>query len=117
MITVRKEQMDALSESMVHGFVRRMVVQLRSRFDATLHAATDDQLAKLVAFGIERAKPYGVVSEGDVSRYLEYMVEYGHDFDKNPRTAWAQSILTAPNTSGSKKMDDLDSFTTFELRK
>jgi hypothetical protein len=116
MFTLRGEQMDAFRESMMRRFEKRAAEQLRSRFAAKLADTNDQELEELVRSGVVKARAYGVVGETDVSRYLEYMVEYGRDFDTSPDTAWAQPILTAPTTTGTEKMKRLGDFTTFELR-
>lgn len=108
--------MNSLSDAMMRSFEQRMRVHLRSAFTSTLANTTDDDLVKLIRTGVSDAERYGIVAESDVSRYLEYMVEYGPDFDRGPKTPWAGRILTTPGALGWKKMDDLDAFTTFELR-
>ena len=111
-MVIRDEQMDALQKSSIDSYAARVAVELRRQFAAKLTGTTDGQLRQLVHQAIGRAEPYGVVSEGDVKRYAEYMVEYGPDFDRNQ---WAQPTLTAA-MSGSEKMDELDSYTTFAMR-
>ena len=68
----------------------------------------------MIRSGLAKARTYGVVNEADVTRYFEYMVEYGADFDT--AAAWAAQILTSPWITGFEKMNELDNFTTFELR-
>ncbi len=111
-MVIRNEQMDALQKSSIDNYAARVAVELRRQFPAKLTGTTNGQLRELVHQAIRRAEPYGVVSEGDVKRYAEYMVEYGPDFDRNQ---WAQPTLTAA-MSGSEKMDELDSYTTFVMR-
>jgi hypothetical protein len=109
---IRAEQMDALRESATETYASRVAGELRQQFPTTLTGTTDSRLKQLVIEAIRRAKAYGVLSEADVKRYTEYMVEYGPNFDANP---WARPILEDAKT-GSEKMDDLDNYTTFELR-
>ena len=115
-MVIRESQMEVMSDSMMRGFEQRMLANLRSRFTSKLAKTSDADIVKLIRKGVDDSRVYGVVAESDVRRYLEYMVEYSPDFDRNPNTPWAQRILTTPGALGWKKMNDLDAFTTFELR-
>jgi hypothetical protein len=108
--------MKVLSEATLRGFEERMRVHLRAAFAQALTKTTDADLLELIRTGITDARRYGIVAEPDAGRYLEYMIEYGPDFDRNPNKPWAARILATPGALGWKKMDDLDAFTTFELR-
>jgi hypothetical protein len=109
---IRKEQMDVLSRFMLGQFENEMIVHLRSRFQSCSQMK-DGDLRTLVRGGVERAGQYEIVKEYDVRRYLEFMVEYGDDFD---RTEWAAQILTNQSLSGTQKMDRIDDYTLFVLR-
>ena len=111
-MVVREQQMGAFRESAIDRYAARVASELRQQFSAKLKGTSDDQLKLLVHDAIRRAKPYGIVSEADVKRFAEYMVEYGPNFEAKQ---WARPILSDAK-SGSEKMDDLDNYTTFELR-
>src|SRR4051812_25743958 len=111
---IREKQMDAFADSMLQQFENKMVAHLRSRFAKQLAATSDGELKAKVHKGIERAESYGVTAKYDVRRYLEYTVEYGPEFDT--ATQWAGPILKAKGLSGDKKMNNLDNYSTFELR-
>ena len=105
--------MNALSESMQQRFENRAIARLRARF-SKLEKTPDDALRTRVRGGTERAATYGIESEFDILRYLEYCEEYGPNFDT--ATAWAPPILQADG-SGTGKMDELDNWTTYRLRR
>jgi|SRR5579859_794763 len=110
---IRQEQIDAFSEPMMRGFENRMATRLRSRFPEKLAGVSDDDLRQLIRAGIEKAQSYNVELDADVSRYLEYITEYGPDFDAR---TWALRVLGDAGLNGSRKMDLLDDVKTFELR-
>jgi hypothetical protein len=110
---IRAEQMDAFSTSMLQQFENQMVAHLRTRFKAKLASTSDDDLHVRVSKGIASAQSHGVVAKYDIRRYLEYTVEYGPAFDT---TEWAKPILTAKEVDGTKKMNNLDGYSTYELR-
>lgn len=116
-MVIRNSQMDAFRESTMDAFEKRAAARLRSRFPARLAETTEDQLRETIRLGVERAKEYEITAESDVLRYLEYMVEYRPDFDEHDETLWAKRILRDRDLTGTQKMDRLDDFTTFELRR
>ena len=116
MLTIRREQLRVLGEVMQRRFEERMLAHLRAEFPAVTRGQTDDDLLALVRRGVASAEPYGVRTEVDVQRYLEYMMIYGPDFDTNPRSAWAGDILRTEGIGGAKKMDWIDDYDLFVSR-
>lgn len=108
MLKMRKQVMKAFRQMMLEQFEDEMVLHLRSAFPKKTEAADDEQLRALVRKGIARADGYEVVLVGDVQRYLEYMVDYGEDFDRDPTVSWAGQILRTDGIDGTEKMDRLD---------
>jgi hypothetical protein len=114
-VIVRKAQFAIFRESATRDFEDRSMAHLRSRFPQKLTPTSEDDLRAFLRSGMAKAGVYGIVNEGDVARYFEYMVEYGADFDTALGSSWAAPILTSLK-SGFEKMNELDDFTTFELR-
>ena len=117
MLVLRSAQFDAFRDSSMGDFELRTVADLRSSFPEKLAPNSDEDLRTLIRYGLERSRVYGVINEDDVTRYFEYMVEYGADFDTAPGTWWAAPILTSPQKTGYEKMNELDDLTTFDLRR
>ena len=113
MLTVRQGQMDTLAESMMRRYEQRVAERLRAQFPAKLDPVSDEDLREHVRTGATKAKGYGITAESDMTRYLEYTVEYGPEFDATP---WARRVLADEKLSGREKMDRLDGYTTYELR-
>jgi len=112
MLVLRNEQIEALRESMRDAFAARVAADLRRQYSDKLRETSDPELRRLVRDAMEQSKLYGVASEADVRRYVEYAVEFGSDFDQS---AWARPVLIGTGT-GTEKMDELDAYATFELR-
>jgi len=112
---IRKEQMQAFSDALEEAFVQRMVRHLRRGFSAQLAAQGlyEADLCPLVRRGISRAKAYGVVCEGALEQYLEYMVLLGLDFDRDKRIPWASELLHRQDTDGGRKMAQIAAHLTF----
>ncbi len=103
---LRKEQLEAFERYMREGFVRRVMAHLRRFFPAQCAELGDQGLREMVHYGIERAGSYGIEAEGDISRYIDLMFEFGRDFDSDLR--WAAEILNDESIeSPSERMDRL----------
>jgi hypothetical protein len=116
LFVLRNAQVEAFRASLMSDFERRAMDDLRSSFPDKLAGSSDDDIRTLIRSGLEKARSYEVVNEADITRYFEYMVEYGVDFDIAPTSAWAAPILTSQLMTGHMKMNGLDDLTTFELR-
>lgn len=116
MFVIRAEQLATLGEVHREQFVQEMVNHWRTNFRQRVGGASDAELRARVVQGMQRGESYGVLTRYDLRRYLEYVITYGDDFDGNPRTAWAGSILAADGLSGTEKMDQIDAHETFVQR-
>jgi hypothetical protein len=105
-MVIRPEQIKALSDHMLRGFVDRMMEHVRSSFPAQTASRGDEELRGTIQTATERAETYGVTDEADVQRYLEFEINYGPNFDD---LDWASAILkkTGP---GAVKMNELDDY-------
>lgn len=112
-MVIRHEQIEAFREPMARDLNRRMCARLRSRFRDPLARTNEEELAQMVNKGIDKSNEYGIKLESDIGRFLDFIVEYGSEFDAKP---WARPILTDANLSGSRKMDIIDDIGTFNLR-
>ena len=73
----------------------------------------DQELLRRIHQGTERAASHGIRNEADVVRYLEYMLIYGDDFDRDPKLPWASKVLQTVGLSGTENMDRIDEYDEF----
>jgi len=73
----------------------------------------DPRLRLTIRDGVKRAQQYGILSEYDVTRFIEYEFKYGEGFEALP---WAAPVLGASNLTGDEKMDRLDAIRVFTIR-
>ncbi len=90
MLTIRDEQMRALSLEM---FERWLQSHLRQYFPRQSARLTDDELHQTVRSGIGKGRRYGFVLEAELCRFTDIMLVMGPDFDSDPRLPWAAAIL------------------------
>lgn len=116
MLVIRKEQISTFSEVQVKRFEERVYKHLQKHWpnecDTLGEAAVRDSIKK----GIERAKNYNIVSERDITRYINVMYTLGHDFDTDNRYPWAAQTLNAASLSSRAKMNQVCELTSTELR-
>ena len=103
MLIIRKEQMGVLED--------RMMVHLQRFFPQQSAALGESGIRETIRYGIERAESYGIVDEGDVSKYLDLMIVFNQDFDTSPETSRAglilnQEFLTDPASKVERLCDE-----------
>lgn len=105
---IRDEQFTELGKSYEKRFVEKMLRHLRAMFTEKLAPQSDDEVRELIRHGIDNAADYEITIEYDVSRFIEYMVTFGEDFDIEEKTYWAGNILNKKENNGTEKMDEMD---------
>src|SRR5580692_10520772 len=93
MLTIRKEQLAVFGPLGKKAFEDHMVAHLKKVFPAQFESFGDPQLRETIQYGTQRAAAYHITSERDVCKYIDLMILYGRDFDKDPNLPWAQSVL------------------------
>jgi hypothetical protein len=101
MLTISREQMHIFSKAPLDQFVDWMLVHLR-KFFPSCRRADDTDLRKVIKHGIERAGSYEIRTRRDVCKYIDLMVTFGLDFDRDKRFPWAESILKRPWSSATR---------------
>ena len=108
MLIMTEEQMSNLSQVPIKQFEQDMFIYLTDNFPEDIKNKSKQELQTLIHNGIEQAEQYQIEYEDDVRRYLEFIVMYAEDFDKNHDTAWAHKILHSEELDGTEKMDLID---------
>jgi hypothetical protein len=98
MLVIRREQMKALSAPKLKAFEDRMLLHLRKFFPGECDALGEEKTRAVIRYGIDRAQGHGFKSGRDISRYLNLIFTFGHDFDKDPDLAWASETLRRVGT-------------------
>jgi hypothetical protein len=93
MLTIRKEQLAVFGPLGKKAFEDRVFSHLKKVFPEQSESLGEPQLRETIQYGAQRAAAYRIISERDVCKYIDLMIVYGRDFDKDPNLPWAQSIL------------------------
>ena len=94
MLTIRKEQVQALSRVTIQEFEKDMLQHLMQFFPDESAAMGDKALRAHIRHAIARAKEYGVTSERDLCKYLNLTMVYGRNFDTDRELEWMRDFLT-----------------------
>jgi len=113
---ISKDQQQAFSDASLHRFEQSMVAHLQWVYPDEAAEMGEPQLRELIRSGVQRGKAYGIVAERDVRRWLECLVGYGRDFDRNPSYSWARAILDQADLTGAEKMQRIGNYELFALR-
>jgi hypothetical protein len=91
MITIRREQLEALGAPFAAQFVDQAVRQIAAQFPEQYAALGERAVRAGVVHGIDRAEQHGFSSDGEVLAYLAMTFLFGHDFDSG--LPWAEAVL------------------------
>ena len=93
MLTIRREQMDALDAQMTTRFIRSAGERCKRRFPDQVprDPAARDTWARV---GTERALAHGFLIAEEVHAYLDCLARFGPDFDRaGGRCPWAERLF------------------------
>lgn len=93
MLIIRKEQKEVLAKAAKNVFEERMLVHLKKFFPKHYEALGEDNTRELITYGIERAATYDIITERDVCKYIDLMISFGLEFDKDDNLPWAVKIF------------------------
>lgn len=97
MLTIRKEQLAVFGPLGKKAFEDRMLEHLNKCFPEQCKALGEPKLRETIQYGTQRAASYLITSERDVCKYIDLMIIYGRDFDKDTNLPWAQAVLQNKN--------------------
>jgi hypothetical protein len=116
-LTIRTEQLAVFAEVETKKFVDRMVIHLKKFFPEQCEVMDESQMGETIRYGIKRAAAYGITIKRDVSKYVDVMVVFGRDFDRDPGLPWARTILADAAADPTVKVNRLYVTATDELEK
>jgi hypothetical protein len=93
MLNIRKEQLAVFGPLGKKAFEDRVVAHIKKVFPERSQSLGEPKLRETIQYGTQRAAAHRIISEHDVCKYIDLMILYSRDFDKDPNLPWAQSIL------------------------
>ena len=93
MLKIRPEQFAVFQKASSEDFQDRMVSHIKQFFPQSMERLGEPGVRDLIRYGIQRSATYQFHLEPDVCNYIDLMVVFGRDFDRDPALPWASSIL------------------------
>ena len=100
MLKIRPEQFAVFQKASSESFQDRMVSHIKQFFPQSMEQLGEPAIRDLIHYGIQRSATYQFRLEPDVCNYIDFMVVFGRDFDRDPALPWASSILNNPSLQG-----------------
>ena len=91
MFKMRREQMDAFREEALREFEDWVAGHVERCLPERWAALGEGGVREVIRLGVERAAEYGIVAERDVCKFVDLMLVFGVDFDRE--RGWAREIL------------------------
>jgi len=92
-MVIHPAQMAAFSQSATERFESRMLEHLNTCFPEQCRAWGEPKVRSTIRYGTERASAYGITAQRDVCRYIDLMVLFGPDFDRDSSLPWLSAVL------------------------
>lgn len=86
--------------------MNRLICHVRALYPSELRNLSDEGLADRIHRAIDRATGYGLRTEYDIARFVEFQAYLGQDFDVE--VPWAAEILRTEGVPGTQRMNRLD---------
>ncbi len=84
MMTIQKRQIEAIGERLARRWEDTMVVHIETFFPESAQELGAEGVRHAIDLGLKKAARYGITSERDVCKFLNFMFAYGFDFDRDP---------------------------------
>jgi hypothetical protein len=104
MLTIRTEQMKAMSDAVAGRFQGQMVAFLGQAFPQQTAGKSDAQLLATVLDAKQRAAAYGFRTRFEIQGFLSLIYALGSNFDEEGRFPWVNVLLTEAGVSAHERM-------------
>lgn len=84
MLIIRKEQMAVFQEQAEQDFILSVIKQLRNDHPDVVKDVPEDTLHKRVAYGVRRAREYGMTWKNNLTTFVTLMFNLSPNFNKHP---------------------------------
>lgn len=106
MLKIRQRQLDALEESTQEALVLDVMERLQARYPE-IALEPPDLWNSFIANKLSYASVLGL--EGaDSARFVEYHIEFGRQFMRDPRYQWVRSVLLDRFRAGDERIREID---------
>ena len=104
---IRREQLAVFSDAASTSFEDRVFAHVTKCFPGESAALGDSGVRETIRYGRERASNHGAEGEREVVKYVDLMLAFGRDFDRDPGLSWSSSILNGRWRDATVKLERL----------
>jgi hypothetical protein len=105
---IRPEQYSEFARRSREDYVQRMMSHLRTLYPEFYHRRETTACREFIEESVGRALAYGLQDESTVTRYLDYRVLLGPEFESIDDNAWMVRILKNSDRDESDRIADID---------
>ncbi len=102
---IRDKQFEAFAAAQALRFEDRAIAHLKAFWRDKCARLGEQSVRASIRLAVDRAHSYGLTSEQDIVRYLNYMYALGRRFDDDARYPWAKEVLSNPGIPPEIKME------------
>lgn len=84
MLTIGKQQLEALKGSVQRAYARDVARYIRAEHPDAVQAISDEELLRRVSLGIARAESHGLTWDSSITAFVAMMFEVAPTFDEQP---------------------------------
>lgn len=104
---LRPKQWQILTAVSLRNFKIRLIQHIRECFPREYAALGDPCTRVLVDLGVKLAQNHGFEGKRDICGFIDLMLIFGPDFDKDSKLPWVQTILEDSTLTSEAKMNKL----------
>jgi hypothetical protein len=100
MLTIRKEQFAVFQKVASQSFESQMLSHIRKCFRKQMEELGEPRVREVIRYGIQRSASYRIRKQRDICMYIDMMILFGRDFDRDPALPWASRVLEDKSLPG-----------------
>ncbi|HMB92562.1 MAG TPA: hypothetical protein VKP65_17035 [Rhodothermales bacterium] len=104
MLVIRQEQWEAMRGAQREAFYGDLLRKMRTQHPEWCAEESDEATLDLIMWAAAKARTYGLFMAADVTRFVQFVMRYGRDFETHPQMVWARAILNDPDLIGPDKL-------------
>jgi hypothetical protein len=100
MLIIRKEQFAVFQKVASQSFESQMLSHIRKCFRKQMEELGEPRMREVIRYGIQRSASYRIRKQRDICMYIDMMIVFGRDFDRDPALPWASRVLEDKSLPG-----------------
>lgn len=108
MLTLKQHNMDVFKQHALNNYIERMCKHIRVLYPEIFYTLRETDVRSFIEESIQKARLYGLLDEYAVTRFLDYRLLLGNEFELLENNQWILNILTDESYSELAKIAAID---------